>query len=91
MLLQTRTRVAYEAGSPIHRVDQLSVPILIAHGEQDERVHPKQAVELVEALRRHGKTFEYVTYRTEGHGLLRAAPMVDFYGRLARFFDWYLR
>ncbi len=86
-----RQRAAYEAGSPIHRVDQLSVPILVAHGEQDERVHPKQAAELVEALRRHGKTFEYVTYRTEGHGLLRTAPMVDFYGRLARFFDWYLR
>ena len=86
-----RHRAAYDAGSPIHRVEQLSVPILIAHGEQDERVHPKQSVELVEALRRLGKTFEYVTYRTEGHGLLRTGPMVDFYGRLARFFDWYLR
>ena len=54
-------------------------------------MHPKQSVELVEALRRHGKTFEYVTYRTEGHGFLRAGPMIDFYSRLARFFDWYLR
>jgi dipeptidyl aminopeptidase/acylaminoacyl peptidase len=86
----SQARAAYEAGSPIHRVDQLTVPILIAHGEQDERVHPKQSVELAEALRRHGKTFEYVTYKTEGHGLLRAGPMIDFYTRLARFFDWYL-
>ena len=84
-------RAAYEAGSPIHRTERLAVPILVAHGEQDERVHPKQTAELVDALRRHGKTFEYVTYRTEGHGLLRAGPMVDFYGRLARFLDWYLR
>jgi dipeptidyl aminopeptidase/acylaminoacyl peptidase len=83
-------RAAYTAGSPIHRIEQLAVPILIAHGEQDERVHPKQSLELVEALRRHGKTFEYVTYRTEGHGLLRAGPMLDFSARLARFFDWYL-
>ncbi len=87
----SQARAAYEAGSPIHRVEQLTVPILIAHGEQDERVHPKQSVELVEALRRHGKTFEYVTYKTEGHGLLRAGPMIDFYTRLARFFDWYLQ
>jgi dipeptidyl aminopeptidase/acylaminoacyl peptidase len=85
------SRTAYSAGSPIHRIDGLGVPILVAHGEQDERVHPKQSVELVEALRRHGKTFEYVTYRTEGHGFLRAGPMIDFYIRLARFFDWYLR
>ncbi len=87
----SQARAAYEAGSPIHRVERLTVPILVAHGEQDERVDPKQSVELVEALRRHGKTFEYVTYKTEGHGLLRAGPMIDFYTRLARFFDWYLR
>jgi dipeptidyl aminopeptidase/acylaminoacyl peptidase len=84
-------RDAYTAGSPIHRVERLAVPVLVAHGEQDERVHPKQSAELVDALRRDGKTFEYVTYKTEGHGLLRAGPMLDFYGRLERFFDWYLR
>ena len=43
------------------------------------------------ALRRLGKTFEYVTYPTEGHGFLRAGPLLDFYRRLERFFDWYLR
>ena len=31
------------------------------------------------ALRRLGKTFEYVTYPTEGHGFLRAGPQIDFY------------
>ena len=61
------------------------------HGEQDIRVHPKQSEELVAELRRlGGKTFEYVTYTTEGHGLLRFEPQVDFYRRLERFFDWYL-
>jgi dipeptidyl aminopeptidase/acylaminoacyl peptidase len=84
-------RAAYTAASPVHRIEQLTVPILVAHGEQDERVHPKQSVELIEVLRRHEKTFEYVTYRTEAHGFLRADPMIDFYSRLERFFDWYLR
>ena len=68
-------REAYRAGSPIHRIEQLAVPLLIAHGEQDERVHPAQSVELVDALRRLGKAFEYVTYPTEAHGLLRAGPL----------------
>jgi dipeptidyl aminopeptidase/acylaminoacyl peptidase len=54
-------------------------------------VHPKQSEELVAELRRlGGKTFEYVTYPTEGHGFLRFEPQVDFYRRLERFFDWYL-
>ncbi len=67
------------------------MPLLIAHGERDERVSPKQSEQLVAELRRlGGKTFEYVTYPTEGHGLLRAGPQVDFYRRLERFLDWHL-
>jgi len=81
---------AYVAGSPVHRLDNVRVPILVAHGEKDERVHPKQSQELVAELRRLGKTFEYVTYTTEAHGFLRAGPQVDFYRRLERFLDWYL-
>lgn len=80
----------YAAGSPIHRIERLQVPILVAHGEKDDRVHPAQSAELVAALERLGKTFEYVTYPTEGHGLLREGPFVHFYGRLERFLDWYL-
>lgn len=83
-------REAYRRGSPIHRLERLGVPILVAHGERDERVHPKQSEELVAGLRRLGKTFEYVTYPTEGHGLLRAGPQIDFYRRLERFLDWSL-
>jgi dipeptidyl aminopeptidase/acylaminoacyl peptidase len=83
-------RDVFLRGSPIQRVDRVQVPLLIAHGELDERVHPKQSEELVAELRRLGKTFEYVTYPTEGHGFLRAGPQIDFYRRLERFLDWYL-
>jgi dipeptidyl aminopeptidase/acylaminoacyl peptidase len=82
---------AYRAGSPFHRLDAITVPLLIAHGERDLRVSPEQSEQLVAELRRlGGKTFEYVTYPTEGHGLLRAGPQVDFYRRLERFLDWHL-
>jgi dipeptidyl aminopeptidase/acylaminoacyl peptidase len=81
---------AYRAGSPFHRLENVQVPLLVAHGELDERVHPKQSEQLVTELRRLGKTFEYVTYRTEAHGLLRAGPQLDFYRRLERFLDWNL-
>jgi len=81
---------AYRAASPVHRLENVRVPLLVAHGERDERVSPKQSEELVAALRRLGKTFEYVTYPTEAHGLLRAGPQVHFYRRLERFLDWHL-
>ena len=44
------------------------MPLLIAHGERDERVSPKQSEQLVERLRKLGKTFEYVTYPTRRTG-----------------------
>ena len=83
-------RAAYRAGSPVHRLEEVQAPLLVAHGERDERVSPKQSEELVFALRRLGKTFEYLTYPTEAHGLLRSGPQVHFYRRLERFLDWYL-
>jgi len=83
-------RTAYRSGSPVHWVADIERPLLIVHGEQDERVHPKQSAQLVAALRAHDKVYEYVTYPTEGHGLLRTGPQVHFYERLERFLDWHL-
>jgi dipeptidyl aminopeptidase/acylaminoacyl peptidase len=83
-------REAYRAGSPLHRVADITRPLLVAHGECDARVNPGQSAQLVEALRREGKTFEYVTYPTEGHGFLRREPQLHFYRRLERFLDWHL-
>jgi dipeptidyl aminopeptidase/acylaminoacyl peptidase len=83
-------RSAYHAGSPIHHIDRLDRPILIAHGEKDARVHLKQAEELVAELKRLGKRYEYVTYPKEAHGFLRRHSQIDFYKRLERFLDWYL-
>ena len=72
-------RDAYIAGSAYHRLENVRAPLLVAHGEQDIRVSPKQSEQLAARLRQLGKTFEYVTYPTEGHGLLRAGPQLDFY------------
>jgi len=81
---------AYRAGSPLHRVARITRPLLVAHGEADDRVPPRQSAQLVDALRREGKTFEYLTYPTEGHGFLRREPQLHFYRRLERFLDWHL-
>jgi dipeptidyl aminopeptidase/acylaminoacyl peptidase len=87
----SRARQAYIDGSPVHRLEQIEVPLLIAHGLLDIRVNPAQSEELVGELRRiGGKTFEYLTYPTEAHGFLRFEPQLHFYRRLERFLDWHL-
>jgi dipeptidyl aminopeptidase/acylaminoacyl peptidase len=83
-------RRAYHAGSPIHRIERINRPLLIAHGEKDARVHVKQSEALVEALDRIGATYEYITYPEEGHGLFRRESQLHFYRRLERFLDWHL-
>jgi dipeptidyl aminopeptidase/acylaminoacyl peptidase len=83
-------RAEYLRGSPIHSLERLQAPLLVATGELDARVHPKQSAQLVAELRRLGKPYEYVTYPTEAHGFLRAGPFLDFHRRLERFLDWYL-
>ena len=50
----------------------MRVPILVAHGQTDRRVPFEQSTELVAELSRLGKTYEYVTYPTEGHGFLES-------------------
>jgi dipeptidyl aminopeptidase/acylaminoacyl peptidase len=83
-------RDAYRMGSPVMKVSDIQRPLLIVHGLQDPIVHPLQSEELVEALKRESKTFEYKTYPDEGHGLLRRKNQLDFYAHMERFVDWYL-
>jgi dipeptidyl aminopeptidase/acylaminoacyl peptidase len=83
-------REAYDRGSPVRQVSRIRSPLLIVHGLQDPIVHPLQSEELVEALKREEKTFEYRTYPDEGHGLLLRKNQLDFYGHMERFVDWYL-
>lgn len=83
-------REAYHAGSPVWQAANIEKPLLIAHGLKDEIVHPLQSEELVEALQRHDKAYEYVTYPEEAHGILHRANWLDFQARMERFLDWHL-
>ena len=81
----------YRAASPIHEMHNVRSPVLLIHGLEDDVVPPQGSEEWAEALRRHDKTFEYVTYAGEPHGFLRYETEMDWMRRTERFFDWYLR
>ncbi len=72
-----QNRAIFKASSPIHEVENVQKPVLILHGLLDTVVPPQAAEEWVEALRRHGKTFEYKTYAGEAHGFLKRATQLD--------------
>jgi dipeptidyl aminopeptidase/acylaminoacyl peptidase len=86
----TADRNGYRVGSPVTRVANIQAPLLIVHGLLDPIVHPLQSQELIEALKREKKTFEYKAYPDERHGLLLRKNQLDFYALMERFVDWYL-
>lgn len=85
-----RNREVYRKGSPITEVPNVKKPVLVLHGLLDDIVPPEASEEWVEALKAHGKTYEYKTYPDEPHGFLRRKNQMDAYARIERFLDWYL-
>ncbi len=80
----------YEASSPLNFVANMRAPILVLHGEQDQRVAFSESLQLVEALKRTGKTFEFHSYPDEGHGFARASNALNALAHVERFLDWWL-
>lgn len=71
--------------SPLHQVAKLSVPVLLTHGEDDQRVPVKQSTLYAEALKKAGKTHEIYVYPEEGHGLTDPENLKDYFDRLEAF------
>ncbi|HTX93556.1 MAG TPA: S9 family peptidase [Mycobacterium sp.] len=71
--------------SPLSKVDDIRIPILIAQGENDPRVKRAESEQIVAAMRERGIPHEYVMYENEGHGLARPENRLDFYHRADRF------
>jgi len=79
-----------EAISPIHHVDRIVTPLLVAHGVNDVRVPFVEAEQIVQALRTRGVPVEFLRYDNEGHGFMRLENQVNSFGRTAEFFARYL-
>jgi dipeptidyl aminopeptidase/acylaminoacyl peptidase len=76
-----------EAVSPLRNVDKINAPVLIAHGEQDWRVHVKHAKKLAKALKKAGKPYELYLYDDEIHGFAEGQNSVAFYRAPGDFLD----
>ena len=78
-----------ESVSPLQQVASLKVPVLVGHGTDDKVVLPKQSALYEAALKRSGKTYEYYTYRGEGHGFAEPGHFQDWLERLDAFLAKY--
>ena len=72
--------------SPLFHADAIRAPLLIAAGANDVRVPRAETDQIFEKVKDLGLVgAEYAVYKDEGHGLVRPANRLDFYGRVEAF------
>ncbi len=83
---------AYVANSPLHHVESMETPLLMAQGTDDGAVEFNQGVEFFNAARRAGKDLVFLVYDGENHGLSREERnTVDYRDRVLQWFDHHLK
>jgi len=65
--------------SPLHHVDKLTAPLLLLHGENDQRVPVRESRQFFEACQAAGKPCVYEEFAGQGHGLKGLANQVRVY------------
>ncbi len=68
-----------EERSPLHRVDRIQRPLLIAQGANDPRVKQAESDQIVKAMKAKGIPVTYVLFPDEGHGFARPQNRTAFY------------
>jgi dipeptidyl aminopeptidase/acylaminoacyl peptidase len=71
--------------SPLSRVGDIRIPVLIAQGANDARVKQTESEQIVAALAEAGIDHEYIVFPDEGHCFDKPENRLTFYARAERF------
>jgi len=59
----------YDKANPLNYAKNLSGKLLIQHGAVDDNAHPTQVMQIVDALLKAGKQFDWFLYPGQAHGI----------------------
>ena len=79
------------ANSPVKQAARIKAPVLLAFGEEDQRVPLAHGKRMRDALRAAGNDPVWVTYAGEAHGFAIVKNRVDFAQRMEAFLAKYLQ
>jgi dipeptidyl aminopeptidase/acylaminoacyl peptidase len=71
--------------SPLSRVGEIRIPLLIAQGANDPRVKQAESEQIVAALKAAGLDYEYLLFPDEGHGFAKPENRLRFYAAAEAF------
>ena len=86
-----KDKKVYEATSPISYLHDAKSPLLVLQGDNDPRVPKEEAEQVVEILKKDGKTVDAHYYANEGHGFAKRENQIDSIRRTVEWFDKYLK
>jgi len=71
--------------SPLFKVDNIKIPILIVQGANDPRVKQSESEQIVEAMKKIGLEYEYMLFEDEGHGFAKPENRLKFFAAAEKF------
>ncbi|TFH64070.1 MAG: S9 family peptidase, partial [Gemmatimonadales bacterium] len=80
----------FERWSPIEYAQNVVTPLLITHGEEDQRVPIPQGEQYYRALKKMGKDVEFLRFPREGHGIREPRHRLFLDQEQAKWFEKYL-
>jgi len=86
-----KDREVYEAASPIKYIRNEKAPLLVLQGTNDIRVPKEEAEQVVDILKKEGRTVDAHYYEAEGHGFSKRENQIDSLRRTVDWFDKYLK
>jgi dipeptidyl-peptidase-4 len=72
-------KAGYEAGSAMTYAGKLDGRLLVYYGTADNNVHPTNAMQLIQALQRAGRSFEVQVGPDAGHSGVNQQRMMEFF------------
>jgi len=76
--------------SPLFKVDQIKIPLLIAQGANDPRVKQAESEQIVAAMKDKSIEYQYMLFPDEGHGFAKPENRLTFYAAAEKFLARYL-
>ncbi len=73
--------------SPIHKVDQITAPLFIIAGDNDERVPLSESIQMYESLKERGLPVKLLRFADEGHGITKLKNKIQAYSEIVSWLE----
>lgn len=80
----------FDPVSSLKNAEKIKAPVLLMHGEKDERVPLSHGKKMRDALQRHRKDVTWLTFEDEGHGVYYLKNQILYYVTLLGFLEKHL-